>query len=101
MNYEEVTMVRIYLTEGERQLNSLVKQLRDWEKIRGVTVFRGVAGYGDSGVIHGVGIMDLSLDLPIVIEFYDTPDKIEAIIEHLDKSIKPGHMVTWTAKINK
>lgn len=101
MNYEEVTMVRIYLTEGEQQLNSLIKQLRDWEKIRGVTVFRGVAGYGDSGVIHGVGIMDLSLDLPIVIEFYDTPDKIEAIIEHLDKSIKPGHMVTWTAKINK
>jgi PII-like signaling protein len=101
MNYEEVTMVRIYLTEGERQLNSLVKQLRDWEKIRGVTVFRGVAGYGDSGVIHGVGIMDLSLDLPIVIEFYDVPDKVEAIIEHLDASIKPGHMVTWTAKINK
>lgn len=101
MNYEEVTMVRIYLTEGERQLNSLIKQLRDWEKIRGVTVFRGIAGYGDSGVIHGVGIMDLSLDLPIVVEFYDTPDKVGAIIEHLDKSIKPGHMVTWAAKINK
>lgn len=101
MNFEEVTMVRIYLTEGERQLNSLIKQLRDWEKIRGVTVFRGIAGYGDSGVIHGVGIMDLSLDLPIVVEFYDTPDKVEAIIEHLDNSIKPGHMVTWLANINK
>lgn len=100
MSSEQVTMARIYLTEGEQQLNSLIKQLRDWEKIRGVTVFRGVAGYGDSGVIHGVGLIDLSLDLPIVIEFYDTPEKVEAIAEHLGDSIKPGHMVTWAANVN-
>jgi len=101
MNSEKVTMARIYLTEGERQLNSLMKQLRDWEKIRGVTVFRGIAGYGDSGVIHGVGVIDLSLDLPIVIEFYDSPDKIDALVKHLGDSLKPGHLVTWTANINK
>lgn len=100
MSFEQVTMARIYLTEGERQLNSLMKQLKDWEKIRGVTVFRGIAGYGDSGVIHGIGVIDLSLDLPIVIEFYDTPEKVKAIVEHLGNSIKPGHMVTWTANIN-
>lgn len=100
MKTEQVTMARIYLTEGERQLKNLIKQLKDWEKIRGVTVFRGIAGFGDSGVIHGVGVIDLSLDLPIVVEFYDTPDKVEAIVEHLGDSIKPGHMVTWTANIN-
>ncbi|MFV1993329.1 MAG: DUF190 domain-containing protein, partial [Acidiferrobacterales bacterium] len=50
-------MARIYLTEGEKQLNKLIKKLRDWDKIRGVTVFRGIAGYGDSGVLHGVGVI--------------------------------------------
>lgn len=95
-----VTMVRIYLTEGEAQLTTLLKRLRDWEKLRGVTVFRGISGYGDSGVIHGANIIDLSLSLPIVVEFYDSPEKIESIWEHLNKIIKPGHMIQWQAQDN-
>ncbi|MEJ2452399.1 MAG: DUF190 domain-containing protein, partial [Gammaproteobacteria bacterium] len=75
----EVTVVRIYLTEGETQLKHLLKRLRDWEKLRGVTVFRGITGYGNSGVIHGADIIDLSMHLPIVLEFFDTPDKIDEI----------------------
>ena len=69
MNMHEVTIVRIYLTEGETQLKSLMKRLRDWEKLRGLTVFRGISGYGESGVIHGSNIVDLSLHMPIVVEF--------------------------------
>jgi len=96
----EVTMVRIYLTEGETQLQTLLKKLRDWEKLRGVTVFRGISGYGDSGVIHGTNIIDLSMHLPIVLEFFDTPDKIEEICNHLKDLVKPGHVVHWQALIN-
>ena len=96
----EVTMVRIYLTEGETQLKTLLKRLRDWEKLRGVTVFRGITGFGDSGVIHGADIIDLSLHLPIVLEFFDTPDKILEICEHLKDIVKPGHVVQWNAQIN-
>ena len=100
MNTTEITMVRIYLTEGETQLNSLVKRLRDWEKLRGVTVFRGISGYGDSGVIHGADLVDLTINMPIVIEFFDSPDKIAEILEHLQVFIKPGHIVTWRADVN-
>jgi PII-like signaling protein len=96
----EVTMVRIYLTEGETQLKTFLKRLRDWEKLRGVTVFRGITGYGNSGVIHGADIIDLSLHLPIVLEFFDTPEKILEICEHLQDLVKPGHMVRWQAQIN-
>lgn len=96
----EVTVVRIYLTEGETQLKHLLKRLRDWEKLRGVTVFRGITGYGNSGVIHGADIIDLSMHLPIVLEFFDTPDKIDEIREHLKEVVKPGHMVYWNANIN-
>lgn len=101
MKQENVIIARIYLSEGERQLDTLIKQLRDWEKLRGVTVFRGIAGYGDSGVIHGSGIIDFSLELPVVVEFFDTPEKVEAIVDHLNATIKPGHIVMWPATINQ
>ncbi len=100
LNSTDVTVVRIYLTEGEGQLKSLIKRLHNWEKLRGLTVFRGISGYGDSGTIHGIGLLDLSLNLPLVVEFFDTPEKIAETIEHLSEHIKPGHMVTWNAKVN-
>lgn len=100
MNDRQVTMVRVYLTEGEKQLKTLLKRLHDWEKVKGVTVFRGISGYGDSGVIHGANLIDLSLSLPIVVEFFDSPDKIKEILVHLNEFIKSGHIVTWTAETN-
>ena len=97
----EVTVVRVYLSEGHSQLESLLKRLHDWEKVRGVTVFRGIAGFGDGGEVHTARLMDLSLDLPLVVEFFDTPAKVEAIIEHLNTTIKPGHILSWPAYVNE
>lgn len=100
MKTQNVTIVRIYLSEGETQLKTLIKRLRDWEKLRGLTVFRGVSGYGDSGEIHGTDIVDLSLNLPIVVEFFDEEEKINTVLEHLNDQIKTGHMLKWSAQIN-
>ncbi len=100
MNMHEVTIVRIYLTEGETQLKNLMKRLRDWEKLRGLTVFRGISGYGESGVIHGSNIVDLSLHMPVVVEFFDEDEKINHILEHINDQIKPGHMLKWSAHVN-
>ena len=101
MKMHKVTVVRIYLTEGETQLKNLMKRLRDWEKLRGLTVFRGISGYGESGVIHGSDIVDLSLNMPIVVEFFDEDEKINMILEHLNDQIKSGHMLKWSAEINE
>jgi len=100
MTLKEVSVVRIYITEGQNQLDKLLKKLRDWEHIRGVTVFRGISGFGDSGVIHKSTIIDILGELPLVIEFFDSPEKVEEIIEHLNTEIKPGHILTWSAKIS-
>ena len=45
MTTVEVLMVRVYLTEAETHLESLLKELNDEGKVRGVTVFRGIAGF--------------------------------------------------------
>jgi len=95
----EVTMVRIYLTEAESKLNPLIKRLHDWEKVRGVTVFRGISGFGKSGVMHSSMLLDMSLNLPVVVEFFDEPGKVATILAHLNEMIDPGHMVHWRANL--
>lgn len=93
-------MVRIYLTETEAHLETLLKRLHDWEKVRGVTVFRGISGFGKSGEMHSSSLLDISMDLPVVIEFFDEPAKVSAIMDHLATIIEPGHIVSWSAQVN-
>ncbi len=100
MNTTDVTMVRVYLTEGEHQFQKLMELLHDQEKVRGVTAFRGIAGFGQSGKMHSSTLLDISLDLPLVLEFFDEPDKVERVLEHLNEIIQPGRLVSWPAKIN-
>lgn len=101
MKQTEVTVVRLYLNEGEAQLENLLKRLHDWEKVKGVSVFRGIAGFGDSGEIHTSKFIDLGMELPLVVEFFDTPQKVNAIMEHISITMKPGHMLSWSAQINE
>jgi uncharacterized protein len=100
MNMTDVTVVRIYLTEGQHLLNTLLKRLHDEEKVRGVTVFRGISGFGTSGKIHSSSLLDLSMDLPLVVEFFDTPQRIERILTDLKDLIEPGHIIAWPAGMN-
>lgn len=101
MKTSEVTVVRIYLTEGEKRLKALLARLHDREKVRGVTVFRGISGFGRSGVVHSSTLLDLSLDLPVVIEFFDTPETVRRILGHLKDELPAGHVLTWPAHINE
>ena len=100
MAIADVTMVRVYLTESEGRLETLLAKLHDEEKVRGVTVFRGISGFGKSGKMHSSSLLDLSMDLPVVIEFFDEPAKVARILEHLDAMLEPGHVVSWEAQVN-
>lgn len=99
MKTQAITMVRVYLTESEAKLQALIKRLHDWEHVRGVTVFRGISGFGNSGVIHTSALIDMSLDLPVVVEFFDEPERVEVILSHLAEMIDPNHIVSWPAYI--
>lgn len=100
MNMIEVTVVRIYLTEGQHLLESLLKRLHDQGKVRGVTVFRGISGFGKSGKIHSASLVDLSFDLPLVVEFFDVPKRVDDILYDLAGVIEPEHVITWSARMN-
>jgi len=95
-----VTVVRVYLTEGQNQLEKIITSLHDNHQVLGVTAFRGIAGFGQSGKMHTSNLLDMSLDLPIVLEFFDEPEKIKLIIKDLENTQKPGHILTWSAQMN-
>ena len=95
----DVMFVRIYLTEGEGNMQDLLKCLHDEEKVQGVTVLRGISGFGRSGKMHSSSLLDMSLDLPLVIEFFDVPQKVNDILEHIRTDIEPGHIVSWPATL--
>lgn len=97
---DTMTMVRIYLTESDAQLKPLLEQLHDVEKVKGVTAFRGIAGFGASGKMHSSSLLDLSLDLPVIVEFFDNTDKAMCIVEHLSAKIGSGRIVHWTVEVN-
>jgi uncharacterized protein len=96
---KQITMVRIYLTESEKQLNNLLNYLHDESKVGGVTVLRGISGFGKSGKIHAAHLVDLSLDLPVIIEFFDVPEKITPILSHIKTLVEPNHIVHWQASL--
>ena len=100
MKTTKVTMVRLYCTEGQGKLKGILSRLHDDFRVKGVTVFRGVAGFGASGELHSSGLLDISLDLPQVIEFFDEQDKVAEILSELSNSFEPGHVVSWSAEVN-
>lgn len=98
---KSITIVRVYLSEADKLLKPLMAKLHDEENVRGVTVFRGVTGFGKKGKIHSSSLLDLATDLPMVVEFFDEPSKVSSIIDHLNQIVEPGHLVSWSAELNE
>jgi uncharacterized protein len=53
--------------------------------IAGATVLRGIMSYGASSNIHTAKLIDISEDLPIVIEIVDTEEKINNFLPEINR----------------
>lgn len=58
--------------------------------LAGCTVTRAISGYGANSRIRSAKVLRLSMDLPIVLEIIDEPEKIEAFLPEVDDLIKDG-----------
>jgi PII-like signaling protein len=90
----ERTLMRIHIGEsdkwhGKPLYEAIVEMLRK-EQFSGVTVLRGVAGYGGSSVYHTDKILRLSQDLPIILEIVEATERIEQILPRLDAMVEGG-----------
>jgi PII-like signaling protein len=100
---EICTRLRIYVGESgkweHRPLyEALVLKARE-EGLAGATVFRSPMGFGANSRIHTSKILNLSTDLPVVVELIDETEKIAAFVEKLQGMIQGGMITLEDVKV--
>jgi PII-like signaling protein len=90
----ERTLMRIHIGEsdqwhGKPLYQAIVEMLRK-DDFSGVTVLRGVGGYGGSSIYHTDKILRLSQDLPVILEVIEHAERIEQILPRLDEMVEGG-----------
>ncbi len=91
---------RVYITEGDKLLPLLMEYLHNDAKVAGVTVVRAYSGFGKSKVIHSQEIPFEANNLPLIIEFIDTIEKVDAVIRHFKDMFRLGHIVSWLVTVD-
>lgn len=91
---EEGILLRIFIGEadvweGLPLYRALVLKARDLG-LTGATVLRGGMGFGAHSRVHTNRLLELSTDLPIVVEIVENPDKISAFLPVLDQMVAEG-----------
>jgi PII-like signaling protein len=91
---QDAVLLRIYITEREKWRRKplhevLVLKARDMH-LAGATVLRGPMGFGKTSHLHTAKILDLSMDLPLVIEIVDTQDRIDDYLDVVREMLTCG-----------
>jgi uncharacterized protein len=98
MAYEKLegerTLMRIHIGESDKwkgkALHDVIVEMLRKEGFSGATVLRGVAGFGGSSILHTDKLLQMSQDLPIIVEVIEANDKIEKILPRIDEMLEGG-----------
>jgi uncharacterized protein len=99
----ERVLMRIHIGErdkhnGKPLYQQIVELLRQ-KHFAGATVLRAIMGFGASSRVHSDRFLELSVDLPIVIECVDTQENIESVLPELDQMIGGGLITLERAQV--
>lgn len=97
----EAVLLRIFIGESDKHghltlYEALVRAARS-QGIAGATVLRGICGYGATSKMRQVKVLDLSSDLPVVVEIIEKESRIEdfmATVDRLMEESNSGGFVT-------
>jgi PII-like signaling protein len=92
-----VKVVRIYLTEREHLHNRIFETLHDEHQVMGVTVYRAISGFGRKGKMHSSTLLELSFDQPVVVEFFDRPERVAEALAAIADLVPAGNVLTFDA----
>ena len=91
---EPAKKLTIYVDEVDKfkglPVYEMLMELFYKNKMAGVSVFRGVAGYGSHRVFHTSKILELSTSLPIKIEVVDSEAMISKILPDVCAAVEKG-----------
>lgn len=90
----DAVLLRIFFSEDDKFEGSplheaIVLKAREL-KLGGATVLRGHIGFGKSYHIHTTKILQLSQDLPVIVEIVASKEKIDAFLPALDEMMGSG-----------
>ncbi|HLY69595.1 MAG TPA: DUF190 domain-containing protein [Puia sp.] len=99
-------LLRIFIGEidkiGHTLLYEAIVLAAKKHGIAGATVLRGIMSFGASSTIHSAKLIDISEDLPIVVEIIDTEEKINNFLPDINRLLNEcgrGGLVT-TEQVN-
>lgn len=67
--------------------------------LAGATVLRGAMGFGANTILHTSKVLELSTDLPIVIELVDSEENIRKLLPYLDTVVAEGMITMESVRI--
>lgn len=94
----QATLLKIYVGEhvrweGKPLYQALFFMLKD-AGLDGVTVTRGIEGFGQLKTVHTARLLELAADLPMIVECVDFSDKIEAVLPEIKMMVPRGLIMT-------
>jgi hypothetical protein len=93
----EAKLLRIFIGEADKHegkpLYEAIVHAARKQGLAGATVLRGTLGFGANSHLHSAKILEISEDLPMVVEIVDTEEHINTFLPVLDTMIEAG-MVT-------
>jgi PII-like signaling protein len=100
---QDAVLLRIYLNETIKWRHKplyeeLVLKARDMH-LAGATVLRGPMGFGKTSHLHTAKILDLSLNLPLVIEIVESQEKIDEFLAAIEEMLTCGLVTMEKVKV--
>jgi uncharacterized protein len=91
---EDGYLLRIFIGESDKWhgrplYEAIVMKAREIH-MAGATVLRGPMGFGAHSRLHTAKILQLSEDLPLIIEIVDGKDKIDELMPFVDEMVQEG-----------
>jgi len=101
----EQLLVRIFIGESDRWKHqpletALLERLRG-EGFAGATVFRGTSGFGAHSVLHTSHLLELSHDLPVLIEVVDSEEHVQRLLPILEEMVHEGLVTMEKVRVLK
>jgi uncharacterized protein len=95
--------IRLFIGEAEtwhgKPLSQVLLDLAAQHRVMLATVQRGIEGFGPEHHLSTERFVDLSDNLPMIVEMIDTTEHIEPLLTQLDRLVHRGVMTVTSVEI--
>jgi uncharacterized protein len=104
---EEGVLLRVFIGESDQEkgrkrplYEAIVQRARE-SHLAGATVLKGPMGFGRHSRMHTAKLLEMSTDLPVVIEIVDAEEKIRAFLPVVDELVTEGLITLEAVRVIK